>query len=55
MVILGVSLEVLLQLSDSSRQDGDLDLGRARVRFMLLVLLDGSFLSLSADQRSNPS
>jgi hypothetical protein len=46
MVILGMGLEMLRQVIDSLAQDGDLDLGRSRVRRVSLIPLDDGLLPL---------
>ena len=53
MVILEVGLEVLGELSDALRQDGDLNLGRAGIAFVLSKLRDELLPLLGRDQGRN--
>ena len=45
-VILHVDLEMFGQIIDPFAQDGDLNLGRRRIRIMSLVFLDDDLLPL---------
>ena len=49
-VVVRVSLEVLGAVGDALRQDGDLDLGRARVALMGGVLGDELLLALGGNR-----
>ena len=46
MVIFHMDLEMFGQIIDPFAQDGDLNLGRPRIRIMPLVLLDDDLLPL---------